>query len=53
MSRRDPGAATGGIPTEPGRCSCTHLVTFHKPATGGRGACSASTCNCRRYTEES
>lgn len=49
MSRRDPGAASGGIPREPGQCRCPHLEPLHKPGANGRGACSASTCDCRRY----
>ena len=53
MSRQDPGAANGGIAVEPGRCACSHLMPLHVPGKTGRGACSASTCNCRRYTEES
>lgn len=51
MSRQDLGAANGGVAVEPGRCTCRHLIALHKPATTGRGACSASTCNCRKYQE--
>lgn len=54
MSRDDPGAASGmQVYDEHGPCTCTHPVTFHVIGVGyHRGACSASTCPCRRYTED-
>ena len=54
MSRRDPGAAnadTGQVAANPGRCLCQHLICLHEPTKTGRGACSASTCNCTHYEE--
>lgn len=60
MSRQDPGAATGQIPTQLGYCTCRReqvcigLESLHKPhdVTGVRGACSNSNCPCERYTKE-
>lgn len=54
MSGDDPGAANGmQVYDEYAPCTCTHLVTFHVIGVGHhRGACSASTCPCRRYTPE-
>ena len=51
MSRRDPGAAEGGIPREPGRCACRHLEPLHRipDGTNKRTGCSASDCSCRQY----
>jgi hypothetical protein len=49
---RDQGAATGQMPYDPTRCTCTHLSTLHTlPEPGRRGPCSASTCGCRRFEE--
>lgn len=54
MSREDPAAATGQMPYEPNYCECAHLVTLHAFNTKGqRAACSASTCDCRRFAGES
>lgn len=40
----------GDMPYEPTRCECGHLVTLHAFNTKGqRAACSASTCDCRRF----
>jgi hypothetical protein len=40
----------GDMPYEPTRCGCTHLSPLHVINTKGqRAACSASTCNCRRF----
>jgi hypothetical protein len=43
--------ATGQLPYDPLRCTCTHTSVLHALAeTGGRrGACSASVCDCRRF----
>ncbi|BCJ64120.1 hypothetical protein Prubr_11410 [Polymorphospora rubra] len=49
MTHQDPGAAAGTIPTEPGRCECGDLEPIHVIGPRGRGACSASTCDCKRY----
>lgn len=55
MSRSDPGAATGQIPYEPTRCTCTHLVTLHAINTKGqRSACTKSgprACGCRVFVK--
>lgn len=40
----------GQQPYEPRRCECAHPVNLHViNAKGQRAACSASTCDCRRY----
>jgi hypothetical protein len=49
----DQGAARGQIPYEPGRCECTHLVTFHViNGKGRRAKCSRSDCTCRQFVAE-
>jgi hypothetical protein len=53
VSRQDPGAATGQMPYEPGRCECGDLETLHVlNDKGERKACSSSTCGCRRYAAQ-
>lgn len=54
MSRQDPGAANGQIPTDLTRCTCGDLSSLHKPhdVTGVLGACSNSNCDCRRFTDQ-
>lgn len=53
MSAPDPTAARGQQPYDPTRCACTHLSTLHAlNDAGARRACTASTCNCRAFTEE-
>lgn len=52
MTGRDQGGARSQPVYQLGRCVCGHLSGFHKPGTGGRGACSASTCDCRRLRTE-
>lgn len=48
MSRRDPGAATGGAVYEPGRCACGALEPVHTIVRPGqRGGCPAT--GCKRY----
>lgn len=48
MSRQDPGAANGQVPTEPKRCVCKHLVTFHGfNAARMRARCTR--CDCRLF----
>lgn len=48
MTRRDPGAATGTIATEPGRCACGALEPLHSLVRSGqRGGCPAT--GCQRY----
>lgn len=50
MGAVDPGAATGQMPYEPGRCECGDLETLHViNSAGQRAACSNSNCACRRY----
>lgn len=50
MSAVDPGAATGQMPYEPGRCECGDLETLHViNSAGQRAACSNSNCACLRY----
>jgi hypothetical protein len=52
---RDQGAASGQQTYTPiGRCRCSDLETLHviSETTKKRGACSSSTCDCRRYAAE-
>lgn len=54
MSRRDPGAATGGpVDTRPiPVCVCRHLEVLHRRTdTGKRTACSAWDCECVTYEQ--
>lgn len=41
----------GDIPYELDHCECRHLETLHaiSESSGKRTACSASTCDCRRF----
>jgi hypothetical protein len=50
VSAKDPGAATGVIPTEPGLCTCGHLEPVHNiNISGQRTGCSTWTCSCKKY----
>ncbi|MGW4467499.1 hypothetical protein [Micromonospora sp. NPDC004704] len=51
MTRKDPGAATGTIPVEPGRCACKHLEVFHNLGRRGRTGCDSHGCGCLAYDE--
>lgn len=45
MSRRDPGAAAGGVACEPRRCTCGALEPLHTIVRPGqRGGCPATGC---------
>lgn len=50
MSRRDPGAATGGTvrPTVE-VCACQHLEALHRLTGRRRTACSTSSCGCKSF----
>jgi hypothetical protein len=52
MSAQDPGAATGQMPYDLGRCTCRCLESVHKLTDDGvRATCSNSNCACKRFTE--
>ncbi|HEY9415035.1 MAG TPA: hypothetical protein VIQ30_09780 [Pseudonocardia sp.] len=53
MSRRDPGAASGGAvdPRAIPVCACRHLTTLHRLVNGKRTGCSASDCRCTNYQQ--